>query len=69
MEQASGIIGYVKARFHALAPAFAGPVSCASNRIDPVANFPSEGHRAWEDTFVMWDNQDDRATVHAELQS
>ena len=31
------------------------------------ARFPSQNHRAWEDTFVMWDGEDSLPTVPAEL--
>jgi len=35
--------------------------------MDEDCFFPSQDHRAWEDTFVLWDSEDARETVPAEL--
>lgn len=67
MEQAPTIGDYVRATSHALAGVFTTRAARSSDGFKRDAHFPSESNRAWEDTFVMWDNEEDQPTVRAGL--
>lgn len=67
MKQAPTIGEYIKATSNAFALVFAPRAARSSEDFKPDPRFPSESNRAWEDTFVMWDSEEDRPTVRAEL--
>jgi hypothetical protein len=67
MEQTPTIGDYVRATSHALTRVFTTHSSRTSHDFKLDAHFPSESKRAWDDTFVMWNSEEDQPTVRAGL--
>ena len=67
MRQNNTIADYVRSPSHAAARVLATLPYCALEGFEQVECFSNQGSRAWEDTFVMPDEEEDLPTVRADL--